>query len=87
MISLNQETLTPPPDDVSSKTVTPNEAELKTPIAVVKMESSMRDDKRPEESLNSGENHVKEALSDLKSFDSHVDATHVASALSKLSVP
>ena len=29
----------------------------------------MKDDKKPEESLNSGENHVKDALSDLKSFD------------------
>lgn len=29
------------------------------------MDMSMKDDKRPEESLNSGENHVKEALKDL----------------------
>lgn len=35
----------------------------------------MKDDKKPEESLNSGENHVREALSDLKSFDSRREAT------------
>ena len=33
------------------------------------MEQSMKDDKRPEESLNSGENHVKEALKDLQTFE------------------
>lgn len=80
MISLHQETLTPPPDDISAKTVTPHAAEMITPqatfakLATVRMESSMRDDKKPEESTNSGDNHVKDALSDLKSFDSSMTA-------------
>ena len=74
MISLNQETMTQHPDEVvSAKTVTPLATEAVTPQGIVKMESSMKDDKKPEESLNSGENHVKEALSDLRSFDSRVD--------------
>ena len=30
----------------------------------------MRDDKKPEESTNSGDNHVKDAMQELKSFDS-----------------
>ena len=35
------------------------------------MELSMKDDKRPEESLhNSGENHVKDVLNDLNSVSS-----------------
>ena len=73
MISLNQETLIPPTDEISAKTITPNATQSITPQAMVKMESSMKDDKRPEESMHSGENHVKEALSDLKSFDSRVN--------------
>ena len=48
----------------------------------------MKDDKKPEESLNSGENHVKEALNDLKSFDSHHDSTNIAiSTQVKLKAP
>ena len=62
--------MTQHPDEVvSAKTVTPLATETVTPQGIVKMESSMKDDKKPEESLNSGENHVKEALSDLRSFD------------------
>ena len=71
MVSLHVETLTPQPDeDSSNKTGAPLVNETITPKGgTIKMESSMKDDKKPEESLNSGENHVKDALSDLKSFD------------------
>ena len=47
----------------------------------------MKDDKKPEESLNSGENHVKDALSDLKSFDARENKNVVAFAQAKLQAP
>ena len=89
MVSLHQETMTPPPDEISSiKTAVPLATESVTPSAAVKMESSMKDDKKPEESLNSGENHVKDALSDLKSFDSRENKNNVsASSQFKLQAP
>ena len=47
----------------------------------------MKDDNKPEESLNSGENHVKDALSDLKSFDARENKNVVAFAQAKLQAP
>ena len=34
-----------------------------------KVETSSKDDKKPEEQLNSGEIHIKEALEEMKTFD------------------
>ena len=42
---------------------------VSTPKATSKLETSSKDDKKPEESLNSGEIHIKEALEEIKTFD------------------
>lgn len=53
-----------PPEETKSQKSATFKAEMKT------LESSIKDDKKPQESRNSGENHVKEALKDLTSIAS-----------------
>ena len=65
LVSLNQETIQPPISQENNKA----NQDTNNTQNTIKMEQSMKDDKRPEESLNSGENHVKEALKDLQTFE------------------